>query len=178
MKLATHVATALSIALYVDGYAVQALPGYPDNILARAGWLVWSVVLQYAIDGVGHKYVKRRGVLVPARNRVHSLPVMIVLGVGSGAVFYGVLGWLALAGGLAFTVLHYVEDLVTEGGVYLVGRRVRLPVRVTYDDTLVNRLAIVLAGLLLAEYPFLHDPASLVLGCIGVAYIFAMFLRV
>jgi len=84
---------------------------------------------------------KVRGRVIPVRNRVHSLPGVIALGALFGAYVGVTVSWKVAYAPLLALLLHYVEDLVTEGGVYLFGKRVRLG-GISYDNLIANRLTV------------------------------------
>lgn len=150
MLLRTHVATALSLTFLLDYYISYAYPDYGRNIIARLVVYATAVVLQYLIDSIGHTWRRYGRYTYPARNRYHSLPAMILIGGGVGAVYSAITGvWALTAITTSVMLLHWVEDLVTEGGVYLFGRRVRLPwrFRIRYDNGIANRTAILLVFL-------------------------------
>jgi len=143
MLLRTHVATALSLTYMFDYYIQLGNHAYAENIIARVIVYATSVVLQYLIDQIGHTWKKYGKHAYPARNKYHSLPAMLGLGGVIGLLYYLVTGVEELVVLFASVMLlHWVEDLVTESGVYLFGRRIRLPFRVRYDNGAVNRVAI------------------------------------
>jgi len=159
MKLATHVATALVASLIV-----AVLLGARCDYVVYATFFAAVYASQYALDAVGHTVRTIHGRRVPVRNRLHSLPGVTAWGAAWGAPFI-IRGCPALAAGLlAGLLLHYVEDMVTESGVYLLGRRRRkAPVTFSYDDPWVNAAAIsvaFLAGLALVadKWPEMTQP--------------------
>lgn len=145
MLLKTHAATALAFTYVFDYFLAESNPSYSGNIVARLIVYATSVLLQYLVDQVGHTWKKVGKYRFPARNRLHSLPVMVLMGFSVGLVFRLVTGAELEPVFVSVMLLHWVEDLVTEGGVYLFRGRVRLPLRIRYDNAAVNRLAILLS---------------------------------
>ena len=147
MLLKTHVATALLLA-YIFDYHISYLHSvYASNIIARLFVYITSVILQYLIDQIGHTGIRHGDHVYPARNLYHSLPVVILIGAGVGIPYYLLLNVKELVYlFISVMLLHWLEDLVTEGGVYIWRKRVRLPrgMRIRYDSVRVNRLAILL----------------------------------
>ena len=142
MKLRTHAATAMLAALLFDALAQRYVPGYAGHYVLRAMLVAEALVLQYLVDAVGHTVRRRNGRVYYARNRWHSLPAAVGMGLGAGlplAILSGV--YAAAASPVLALLVHLAEDVVTEGGVYVGGRRVRLG-GVRYDSPLANRLAI------------------------------------
>jgi len=133
VKLATHKATALLTTLYfVDGV---------DDPVALAMLYVAVIAGQHALDAFGHSWVTVRGKRFPRRNTLHSLPGVIAWGLLFGSPFafnHPELTAAVVAG----MIVHYLEDAVTEGGVYLWKRRRRLPFRIDYDNPVVNKATI------------------------------------
>lgn len=145
MKLRTHIASALIIALAADHLSVTMVEGYRGEYIIRSVWFILAAITQCLIDSVGHSWVVVRRIRIPRRNRVHSLPVMLLMGLGLGALFYYFTGsQVLLVASVAITLIHWLEDLFTEGGVYLGKRRLRLPLSAKYDSALANRVALIL----------------------------------
>jgi len=137
LKRATHIATALLVsALFVE----LAPPGC-HSLLALLMYGAAVTLSQIGIDAFGHTWVTYKGERFPRRNLLHSLPGVVAWGLGFGAPFLLSCPLYTL-GVVAGMLVHWAEDLVTEGGVYLGKSRVRLPFRVRYDDPLANRAAI------------------------------------
>lgn len=158
MKLVTHIATAL-VASAIIAVLLDANCDYITMVMY--GVAVYAS--QYMLDAVGHTWVTYRGHRYPKRNRLHSLPGVIGLGLAWGAPF-AIRGCYSLVAGIvAGMLLHYVEDAVTESGVYIGKKRVKLPVRISYDNPFANMAAISLtlaAGLavLSAKWSSLNGP--------------------
>ena len=180
MKLRAHVASALAVAYAVDQYLAGLSQAYASSVVARASLYAVYALLQYVVDGVGHTWVRRGKRVYPRRNRLHSLPAMLAMAAAAGAPLYPALGPLALAVYAPAMLVHWAEDAVTEGGVYLWRRRVRLPFRVRYDDPLANRAAIAAAYAFSAAYvdPFNGDPYALPAFAAVTAYAAVAFLTV
>lgn len=143
--------------------------------LVYLGAFALSVLEQDLIDAIGHtRKVSRSGVVYEARNRWHSLPGVVALGTIIGAPLAYVTGsWLLLALLIAPLVLHWLEDLVTESGIYLFssGRRVRLPWRIPYNNVWANRLAVIaLLAPVLALYDPLRSSLSVLLYSVALLY--------
>jgi len=140
MKLRTHNAIALAL-----GVQLAVALGAQAPFVACMIYLVLLVISQILIDSIGHTWKTYRGRLYPARNKWHSLPGTIALGLLLGApawAFEPVLG----AGIVVALLAHLAADAVTEGGIYIRGRRFRPPAgTVRYDDPWANRLAILLS---------------------------------
>lgn len=171
MKIRTHVATALIVSYVI--YYMKPCNGGLTELLSL---LAISGLSQYFLDRIGHTIRTHGGVSYLARNAIHSLPGVTLLGLALGSPFllWCPLYTLAVVIGM---LLHLVEDMVTEGGVYLMGdRRRKLPVTFRYDDPLANRVAVLLAMILLS----LTWPPSSLDQIIGLAivggYAFLVFL--
>ena len=148
MKLATHEATALALSYLLYRWTRGAV--HPVALLYGA---LVSVVEQRLIDAVGHNIVCRRGRCYPARNKVHSLPAVVAIGLALSAPLLATGTPLPYAlAPLAGLILHWVEDLVTEGGVYLLGGRVRLG-GFSYDSHWVNSATLLSSIALLLLFP-------------------------
>ena len=142
MKLKTHAATAMLATLLFDALAQERVPGYANHYILRAVLVAEAFILQYFIDALGHTVKKYNGRVYYARNRWHSLPAVVGMGLAAGlplAVSTGV--YVAAAAPVLALLVHLLEDVVTEGGVYAGGRKVRLG-GVRYDSPIANRLAI------------------------------------
>ena len=137
MKLVTHVATALSLSALI-AILLRVQCGYVA--LAMYGVAVYAS--QHTLDMLGHTWVTYRGRRYPKRNRLHSLPGVVALGLLWGLPLATHGCWQLVAGVVAGTLLHYLEDAVTEAGVYIGKKRVRLPVRISYDNPFANMLAV------------------------------------
>lgn len=149
----THVSTALALSVVVDNYLCSVVDGYSSAYLVRFYLVSVSVVLQYVVDTVGHRWRNVAGRSVPVRNLVHSLPVLLLLSCVLGlASVYALGSPLVLTIPVSSTVLHWLEDLVTEGGVYVFRKRVRLPVRFSYDNPFINRVVVALFAILLLSF--------------------------
>jgi len=160
MLLSTHVATAIAVTYIFDYWMASNYPHYAGNLIARVLVYATAVALQYLLDGVGHTWVKVGSKSVPRRNALHSLPAVLLMGAVAGSAYYAILRLPELIPLYASVMLaHWLEDLVTEGGVYLFSRRVRLPgaFRVRYDSPVANRVAVALS---LALAYALADPLS------------------
>lgn len=144
MLLRTHMSTAFAVAVVLDSYLCSRIAGYSDYYLARVFLVSTSIILQYMVDAVGHRWKSFGWRRVPVRNVVHSLPVLLLFSVAIGVAPAYMLGsHLLLAVPVSAALLHWAEDLVTEGGVYVFRRRLRLPLRISYDNPLVNRATVV-----------------------------------
>ncbi len=134
MRLSTHASTGASVSVIV-AHSLGARGVVPLTLAAAL-----AAVLQYVIDAVGHSQGRRRGVVYPRRNRIHSLPGVLTLSLMVSLPALPVTGdmFTAIAAGVAASaVLHWLEDLVTEGGVYVLGKRIRVG-GVPYDSHGVN----------------------------------------
>ena len=160
MLLKTHAATALSLTYLFDYYISLNNPAYKGSWITRIIVFATAVILQYFIDEIGHTWKRYGNFSYPARNKYHSLPTMVSIGAGIGVAYYIITDVPELIGLFSSVMLlHWAEDLVTEGGVYLLGRKIRLPkaLRVKYDNSLVNRatLLVVFAPIILFANPFI-----------------------
>lgn len=155
MLLRTHVATALSMYLVIDAWLASTNPGYSSNLVARLLMIFIVGFLQYFIDSIGHTWVKVGGRSFPARNKWHSLPGVLAISFAISMPLALVFGDYRIAiFPTASLLLHWLEDLVTEGGVYLGRKRIRLPFMISYDNAFVNRTAIAIMYLwALTTYP-------------------------
>lgn len=150
MLLKTHVSTSLALSVVVDNYLCDMVDGYSTAYLARLYLISISVMQQYVIDAVGHKWKSVAGRSIPVRNRLHSLPALLLLSCALGLLAVYALGSLLVLGvPVSAALLHWLEDLLTEGGVYIFRKRVRLPVRFRYDSPLLNRATAVIFAVLL-----------------------------
>ena len=153
MMLRTHAATALSLALILDYWIASSNPHYRDAYIARIIILASAWLYQYLIDNIGHTWKTYGRIRYPARNKWHSLPMLALL-----ASLMGIPASILLRDYrveilyLAIVVLHWLEDLVTESGVYFYKKRIRLPIRISYNNTWINRLTIVFFALLAVYY--------------------------
>jgi len=145
MKLKTHVSTGLVLAYMFDFYMLSLFPSYSSNILLRFTVYVLSPLLQVLMDGVGHEVSSYHGKSYIARTpRTHSL-----LGIAGLTLAIGLP--LALITQIEYMIyfvlsqllLHWLEDLPTEGGVYLLFHRVRLG-SISYNNIVLNRMTILL----------------------------------
>lgn len=158
MLLRTHASTALALAVVIDHHLCHHVLGYSEAYMTRVYLLAAAVLVQHLVDSYGHTWSKLGTRVVPRRTVVHSLPAMLAIAVLIGAPPAYIEGSpLILLIPLSATMLHWIEDLVTEGGVYLLKKRVRLPFYVSYDNGLANRLTMVLFMVLLLLY---SDPTS------------------
>lgn len=153
MLLKTHIATSMSLALIIDSWIASHSPEYSKLYIPRLVILISTWLIQVIIDSIGHTWKTYGKLRYPARNRWHSLPFLIglglLLGVPTGLLldnYYVILIFLAVV------LLHWFEDLFTESGVYVYTKRVRLPFRVTYDNQLVNRGTVLVFMLLVLKY--------------------------
>lgn len=155
MLLKTHVATALLLTYIFDCYISQKYPFYASNLIARPIIYATSAILQYLLDQIGHSGMRYKDHVYPARNLYHSLPAVVLIGLATGTSFYLLLGikdllWLFVS----VMLLHWLEDLVTEGGVYVGKKRIRLPrgMRIKYNSVGANRVAILVFLVLALTY--------------------------
>ena len=167
MRLKTHESTALALSYLL--YARTSPRPHPLQLFYGA---VASVLAQRLLDGVGHTTVCRRGRCYPARNRMHSLPAVAALGLllSTPLLLAGVHPPYALAP-LAALLLHYLEDMVTEGGVYLGEGRVKL-VGLRYDDPVANAAASLAFTILLFAAPP-GSPVAAAYWAASLAYLLA-----
>jgi hypothetical protein len=143
LLLKTHVATALSVTALIDFYISSHDSVYASNYILRLliYYIVWA--LQTLIDGIGHNWNIIDGHRHPYRNRWHSLPSILGIGLSLGIPMgYYSGNYLVAAIPVVALLLHWLEDLVTESGVYVWKKRVRLPFRIRYNSRIVNRLTI------------------------------------
>lgn len=153
MLLKTHASTALALSVIVDNYLCHAVEGYSVNLVNRFFIIAISVLVQYIIDVAGHRWKNINGRSVPVRNKMHSVPALVMLSVALGALpAYTTGSSLVILVPLSATMLHWLEDLVTEGGVYIFKKRFRLPFRASYDSPRLNRATCVLFMVLLFIY--------------------------
>lgn len=155
MKLATHTATALLLSIIILYYAPLHCVSYIN--LALYGLAIYFS--QIGIDMFGHTWVTYRGMRFPRRNRLHSLPGIMLWGMVFGSPFLLSCPHLSI-GVLMGMFLHWLEDLVTEGGVYIGKKRIKLPFRVRYDNKFVNKGTIFIFMFLPLIY-FQHPPQIL-----------------
>jgi len=149
MLLKTHTAVAAVIALYFDYRMCLSYPSYASNILARIIMLFTAILLQLLIDEIGHNWVTVEGRNVPVRNKWHSLPGTLAIGLAAGLPFYLILHVNTVLVMFACVMLsHWLLDLVTEGGAYVVGRKVRTA-GIRYDSIWWNRAGILVFSPLL-----------------------------
>lgn len=137
MKLVTHTSTALISSAIVLNYS---------NCTEFTAIILYGIAVyftQFALDTFGHTWVTYRGKRFPKRNALHSLPGIMGMGLVAGLPFTFSCPLLGL-GIIVGLLVHWLEDLVTEGGVYLAGKRIRLPVRIEYDNVFINKLTILL----------------------------------
>ena len=180
MKLKTHASTAIALTYMLDYYVASISPDYASATGVRILVYVTAAALQYIIDNIGHTWVRSGIYRFPKRNKLHSLPAMIAIGLGVGVAY-------AIATNLvevlvffpAVMLLHWLEDLVTEGGVYLYQKRIRLPFRVRYDNVLVNRGTILFFALLIVTLtnPF-ESPQTLFFFAVTLFALVQAFLTV
>lgn len=137
MKLATHIASAL----LVSAIFVKLSPTSCQTYLTLLMYGIAVYLSQIGIDTFGHTWVSYRGIRFPKRNRLHSLPGIILWGFLFGLPFI-ISCPLYTIGLVVGMLIHWIEDMVTEGGVYIGKNRVKLPFRIRYDDPVANRVAI------------------------------------
>jgi len=136
VKLKTHISTGLLLGGIV-AYLLDCKPTAWDVLVYASAIAAGNVFL----DALGHTWVSRRGRRVPVRNRLHSpLGVLLVSTIAAAPLLYEGEYRLAL-GVYAALYLHLLEDMLTEGGVRIAGRRRRIA-HVSYDDPIANRLAV------------------------------------
>lgn len=180
MLLKTHVSTALALSIVIDNYLSHSVESYSSNLLIRFFVIAVSVILQYIIDITGHKWKNIGGRSVPVRNMLHSIITLVAMSiiVGFGPAYITKTSRVILVP-LSATLLHWAEDLVTEGGVYVFNTRIRLPFRVSYDNPGVNRVTVFLFMIVLAMYakPF-ESLFNFVMSSIAVASLVYTFLSV
>lgn len=147
MRLATHTSTAAALAfIFLLFYARDCTS--PLTLLI---YFLLVVLSNIALDVLGHSWVSYRGIPYPRRNKLHSLPGVLGLGLVFGLPVI-IRGCTLLAVGVILgLLLHLAEDIVTEGGIPLFGgRRVKVRRRGwSYDSTEVNRGTIALFLLIL-----------------------------
>ena len=136
MKLLTHVSSSLLMSLW--------FVSNNDSLEDLGILFIILVISNYSLDTFGHRWISIHGRMIPARNRLHSLLGVTLWGILFGIVFL-VKGNIRLFTAVLIAMyIHYLEDAVTEGGVYLSGKKRRLPIRVSYDNPLVNKFTILL----------------------------------
>lgn len=142
MRLRVHVSTALALAMLY--YLLIAPP--PDPLILGVG-LLMVYTSNILLDMFGHSVGEYRGRLFIRRNGLHSPLGVAVFGLVITSPTYLVWGGVVLDYIVIPTILglylHLLEDMVTESGIYLRGRRVG-SVGLDYDDPLANRLAVLL----------------------------------
>jgi len=149
LRLRTHIATSLAIAYLVDAYVAAHDPEYAQHILTRIAWYIIAVIIQYVIDAYGHTWIEWGKRIIPVRNRFHSLPAILALGLSVGLLVLSATHHKEhLLGSVGFTVSHWLEDAVTEAGVYIGRKRVRLPIRIPYDSVKANRITVLASATL------------------------------
>lgn len=143
MQLKTHASSALIVMLLFDAYMQKNTAGYSSEYLLRLMLFVVAFLLQYFIDTVGHTVKRYKDRTYYTRNKWHSLPAVLALGIAVGIPFAILSGIyiVALAPVLAL-LIHLLEDFITEGGVYIGKRKMRVA-KIKYDNPLINRLAII-----------------------------------
>jgi uncharacterized protein DUF1286 len=155
LKALTHDIFSLGVALYL--LHVERPTALPDLLLVV--WLAFAS--NELIDALGH--VTRRG--VPARSSwTHSVFTAPAWGVAAGVLsartldlitgqaFSASQALLAIELGAVIGFSHLLLDALTEGGVFLRGRRVALA-HMRYDNPVLNG-AFSALGLLLALAAF------------------------
>ncbi|MEM4430110.1 MAG: hypothetical protein QXM08_03035 [Thermofilaceae archaeon] len=180
MLLSTHIVTALMVSLLVDEWLTRVLPHYEKLYHVRLFLILVSALLQLLIDAAGHRYVKIGKRIVPARNRLHSLHGVSLLSVLLGLPATLVAGSLhVVLVPLSAGLLHWCEDALTEGGAYVLSRRVRLPLRVSYDNPAVNRATILITTV---AFIYLYQPSAslfaLTMYTLSITLSVAAFLRI
>jgi len=110
---------------------------------------------QIGIDTFGHNWVSYNGIRFPKRNPLHSLPGILLWGLMFGLPFLFSCPYFT-AGIVAGMIVHWLEDMVTEGGVYIRKKRIKLPFGIKYNDPVANRVAILVFMVLFASFLF-HD---------------------
>lgn len=151
MLLKTHVATAFALALVLDNMLCSDII-YATAYHVRAFLIFLSAGIQLVLDQFGHRWKTIGDRRIPVRNKLHSLPAIILLTTLLGIPALVSNRPIVLIIPLSAGILHWLEDLVTEGGVYMLGRRIRLPLRIGYDNPSVNRTVVVLFLALLLMY--------------------------
>jgi len=164
LKLKTHVFSAFVLYTVFDMFFFHKIVTW--NPLAsftfRLYMFIAAYFFNYLIDIVGHSFREYNGRIYPARNKLHSLPVMtgISIALYSPTLYYYYfinrdiqMIWITLLYAFLLALVHFVEDAVTEAGVYVGDRKVRLPVRIRYDDPYANGVAkFVFLGLLAISF--------------------------
>lgn len=145
MLLRTHVSTALSLSLVLDNWIARIDPTYGKFYVVRAGILLSVWILQHLIDSVGHTWKTYGKIRYPARNRWHSLPALLAMGLALGMPISALVNdYRVSVIYISVVVLHWIEDLFTESGVYFYKKRIKLPIRVSYDNVVINRATVLL----------------------------------
>lgn len=169
----------MSTFMLMEPWLCAAAPGFcsPWMLFLSFGLVVLS---QQLIDSIGHSEKKVGKFVYQARNRWHSLPGVILLGLLIGLVPAYLAGsLLVLSVFVAPLLIHWLEDLVTEGGVYVLGsrRRIRLPWRVRYDNPWANRAATLtlFVPMLALSKPFMNIATEL-LFLVAVIYNLAVLI--
>jgi len=180
MLLSTHIATALVLAYVFDFYMQQQYVSYASNIIMRIIIYAVAPIIQLLVDAGGHEVgVYRRRAYYVRTPRTHSIPAVVGIGLALGiplAMITGIKYMPHYFVSLLF--LHWLEDLVTEGGVYIVWHRVRLAT-ISYRSSILNRLTIafVLALAVIYTKPF-TDVVTFTFFIIVVAYSSYAFLNI
>jgi len=179
MLLSTHIATALVLAYVFDFYMLKLYSFYGSNIMLRIAVYVVAPILQMLIDAGGHEVGMYKGRAYFRRTPItHSLPAVFGIGLALGLPLAVITGIKYMPHYFVSQLLkHWLEDLVTEGGVYIVRRRVRLA-SVSYRSAALNRLTIVTTLILATIYtkPF-TDVATFTFFMIATTYSMYAFLK-
>jgi len=145
LRRTTHIILGMGSAGYV-----AALAGCRFGCWLAA--VIAGIVVNVLIDVFGHE---QRLWAPPRRTRLtHSIPgtVLVSLAVAAPFIAASLVGdplGLALAS-VAAGLSHWLSDLITPAGVYLVRRRVRVPLA-RYDNPIVNALLSLVGAYLLFE---------------------------
>jgi len=153
MLLSTHIATALVLAYVFDFYMQQYYEFYASNIIMRIVIYAVAPIIQLLIDAGGHEVGTYRGKAYYVRTPLtHSIVAVLGIGLALGiplSIITGIKYMPHYFVSLLF--LHWLEDLVTEGGVYIVRHRMRLA-SISYKSSIVNRATIILSIALATIY--------------------------
>jgi len=144
VKQSTHALLGMGVA----GYVARSLGcGLDCWLLAVASGLLANII----VDVFGHEKKLWRP---PRRTRLtHSLPGVILASLAPAALIIVALRpgdpQAIAAASIAAGLSHWLADLITPAGVYLLHRRIRAPIA-RYDNPWANALLTLLGVLLLA----------------------------
>jgi hypothetical protein len=166
MKLRSHFVFSVGLLVLVTSFIVSS---FYFSLLVSS---FISVLGNSVIDKLGHREVLTRRGQVPVRTPlthtlprsvfwglIASIPVIILLSLLYGIVFNAEI-FTALIGGILVGPSHMLLDVFTERGIYVKRngkwRRFALA-HFSYDNPLVNGLAILLGVIMLLAALYLHN---------------------